>query len=199
MNNGFGLAGLGTTGQTIGQSTMPPGAGLYSIMGNDFSATLRAIASLGKVEVLSRPSIMVRNNQPATITIGQSVPLISGVSYPSTTAGPVTTVSYSDVGIILSVTPFIAKNGMVEMIVAPQISSLSSTTVQIATNVNIPVIGKRSANTVVVTPDGQTAVIGGLIENDKTTIDSKIPLLGDIPLLGAFCSSTSRPRTRRRS
>jgi general secretion pathway protein D len=183
-SNVFGLAGLGSTGQTIGQSTMPTGAGLYSMVGNDFTATVRAIASKEKVEVLSRPSIMVRNNQPATITVGQSVPLITGVTQATANSAAVNNITYQNVGIILQVTPFISTDGLVEMIVAPQISSLSSQTVSIATNENAPVIDLRSASTVVVTPDGQTVVIGGLMENDKTVIDSKIPLLGDIPLLG---------------
>jgi general secretion pathway protein D len=184
VGNNFGLAGLGSTGQTIGSAVMPAGAGLYSVLGNDFQATLRLIASAEKTEVLSRPSIMVRNNQPATITVGQSVPLVTGVTYPSALAGPVSTISYQNVGIILQVTPFISPDGLVEMIVSPQISSLSSQQVQIATNQFAPVIDLRSASTVVVTPDGQTIIIGGLMQNEKTVIDSKIPLLGDIPLLG---------------
>lgn len=195
----FGLAALNTTpvGQTIGQSTMPFGTGLYSITGSDFQATVRAIASASKVEVLSRPSVMVRNNQPATITVGQSVPLVTGVSFPSTQSGPVSLITYQNVGIILQVTPFISSDGLVEMIVAPQISSLSSQSVQIATNVSAPVIDLRSASTVVVTPDGQTVVIGGLMENDKTVIDSKIPVLGDIPLLGLLFTHKQRALTKK--
>lgn len=195
--NDFGLAGLGNAGQTIGQSTMPVGQGLYSITAKEFTATVRAIASASKVEVLSRPSIMVQNNQPATITVGQSVPLVTGVSFPSTASGPVSLVSYQNVGIILQVTPFISSDGLVEMIVSPQISSLSSQTVQIATNVSVPVIDLRSATTVVVAPDGQTIVIGGLMENDKTTVDSKIPILGDIPLLGMLFKHKQRANTKK--
>jgi general secretion pathway protein D len=184
VGNNFGLAGLGTTGQQIGQTTMPAGAGLYSIVGSDYNATIRAIASAQKVDVISRPSIMVRNNQPATITIGQSVPLITGVTVNGLTGSPISTISYTPVGVILQVTPFITPDGLVEMILAPQISDLSSQTVQVSSNVFAPVIDLRSASTVVVTPDGQTVIIGGLMENDKTTIDSKIPILGDIPGLG---------------
>ncbi len=77
----FGLASQGAAGSTIGPNTMPTGAGIYSIVGNDFTATVRAIASAQKVDVLSRPSILVRNNQPATITVGQSVPLVTGVVF----------------------------------------------------------------------------------------------------------------------
>ncbi len=182
----FGLAQQGGAGSTIGPTTMPFGAGLYSIAASDFNVTVRAIASASKVDVLSRPSIMVRNNQPATITVGQSVPLVNGVTFQGVAGIPVSTVTYQNVGIILQVTPFITGDGLVEMIVSPQISSLSTTTVQIATNVNVPVINLRSASTVVITPDGQTVIIGGLMETDKTTIDTKIPILGDIPVLGAL-------------
>jgi general secretion pathway protein D len=182
--NQLGASQLGAQGQQIGQSTMPFGQGLYSVTGQDYTATLRAIASKGKLEVLSRPSILVRNNQPATITVGQSVPLITGVTVNGLTGSPISTISYQNVGIILQVTPFIKEDGLVEMILAPQISSLSSQSVQVSSNVFAPVIDLRSANTVVVTPDNQTVIIGGLIENDKTEIESKVPLLGDIPWVG---------------
>jgi general secretion pathway protein D len=195
----FGLAGLNASGagQTIGQSTMPFGAAGYTMMAKDFDVTLRAIASASKVEVISRPSIMVRNNQPATIIVGQSVPLVQGISYPTLSSGPLSSISYQPVGIILQVTPFISKDGLVEMIVAPQISDISSQQVQISSNVFAPVIDQRSASTVVVTPDGQTVVIGGLMENDKTVIDSKIPVLGDIPLLGALFKHKQQAITKK--
>lgn len=192
----FGLAAQGPIGSTIGPSTMPTGAGIYSIVGNDFTATVRAIASAQKVDVLSRPSILVRNNQPATITVGQSVPLVTGVVFSGTAGIPVSTVTYQNVGIILQVTPFITPDGLVEMIVAPQISSLSTATVQISTNVFAPVINLRSASTVVVTPDSQTVIIGGLMETDKTTVDSKIPILGDIPLLGMLFKRHQKDNTK---
>lgn len=193
--NVFGLSGLnsiatnvplnslGLPVQSIGQT--PPGAGLYQILGQDYEVTLRAIAQAGKLEVLSRPSILTRNNQPATITVGQSVPLVTSVSYQGITGTPINSISYQSVGIILNVTPFITSDGMVEMIVSPQISQLSAQSVPIAAGVSAPIIDIRSADTVVVTPDGQTVIIGGLMQNSKTTTDSKIPILGDIPLLGA--------------
>jgi general secretion pathway protein D len=97
----------------------------------------------------------------------------------------INSITYTDVGIILKVTPYVTTDGLVQMIVAPQISSRSiDSTVQISANVNAPVIDIRSADTVVITPDGQTVVIGGLMKNDNSQSESKIPLLGDIPLLG---------------
>ncbi len=192
--NAFGLSALNSSSASnavnaFGQPVQsfvptPPGAGLYQVLGSDFQATLRAIAQAGKTEVLSRPSILARNNQQATITVGQSVPLVTSVSYNGLNGTPVSAISYQSVGIILRVTPFINSNGMVEMIVSPQISQLSDQSVTVSAGVSAPVIDLRSADTVVVTPDGQTVIIGGLMQNQKTQTDSKVPLLGDIPLLG---------------
>ena len=175
--------GLGLPISAIG--TIPPGAGLYQILGTDYQATLRAIATAGKTEVLSRPSILARNNQPATITVGQSVPLISSTRFDAVN-GQINSVTYQSVGIILRVTPFISNDGLVEMVVAPEISALAdqSTWVPIGGNALAPVINTRSADTVVVTPNGQTVIIGGLMQNSKAASESKIPILGDIPILG---------------
>jgi type II secretory pathway component GspD/PulD (secretin) len=164
-------------------------AGTFSVIGSDFKATLTAIAQAGKFEVLSRPSVLARNNQQAVITVGQQVPLITSVNYDNF-GNQRNAISYQSVGIILTVTPFITSAGMVEMIVSPVISSLAGTTVAITTGttngtaVGAPIINQRSADTVVVTPDGQMVVIGGLMSNNKTVNEDKIPLLGDIPLLG---------------
>ena len=195
----FGLGGLNSAATNVplnslglpvqSFSPVPPGAGLYQVLGSDFQATLRAIAQAGKTEVLSRPSILTRNNQQATISLGQQVPLITNTRF-DTLGNQINTVSYQSVGIILRVTPFITADGMVEMIVSPETSALAdrSQWVPISSGlgglITAPVIDSRSADTVVVVPDGQTAVIGGLMENNKTQADSKIPLLGDIPLLG---------------
>jgi len=158
--------------------------GFYSILGKDVNATIRALSTTNKTEILSRPSILTRSNQQATIMVGQSIPIVTNSQVSSVTNAITNTVTYQDIGIILKVTPFITENGMVEMIVSPQISSISATTVPISTGVNSPVIDKRSADTVVVTPSDKTVVIGGLISNSKTDSEDKVPLLGDIPLLG---------------
>src|SRR5262249_38279091 len=154
-----------------------------------------AIAQSGSAKILSRPSILTRNNQPATITVGQSVPLITSVRY-DTFGNAINSVSYQDVGAILRVTPFITPDNMVEMIVSPQISSIDNTvSIPISAGVSAPVIDVRSADTVAVTPDGQTVIIGGLIAKAKAKNDSKIPLLGDIPLLGNLFKRQQRTGT----
>ena len=198
----FGLSGLNQIATNVQRNALgqpvqsfiptPPGAGLYQIVNQDYQVTLRAIAASGKAKILSRPSILARNNQPASILVGQSVPLVTAVRY-DTFGNAINSVSYTDVGIILNVTPFITSDGQVEMIVSPEISSISATdSVTISTGVQAPVIDKRKADTVVVTPDGQTVVIGGLIADRKTESVSKIPILGDLPWLGFAFRSTSK-------
>ena len=175
---------LGQSFGLLNQGANPNGAGTYSILGADFSATLRAIAQAGKAQLLSRPSVLARNNQPATIQIGQNVPLITSVNY-DTFGNARNSISYQAVGIILKVTPFITSDGLVQMIVQPSTSAVDpSSSVTVSAGVYAPVIDVRSADTVVITPDGQTVVIGGLMRNDSGEVTSKIPLLGDIPLLG---------------
>ena len=188
---GSNSASLNQFGQPVQAfGTVPPGAGLYQIFAQDFQVTLRAIAQAGRAKILSRPSIIARNNQPATITVGQSVPLITNVRF-DTFGNAINSVTYTDVGIILKVTPFITGDGMVEMIVSPETSDLvadRSQWVPISSGsagaVSAPLINQRSADTVVSTPDGQTVIIGGLMASAKATSESKIPILGDIPLLG---------------
>ena len=189
-NNGIiGSASNMFSAAALGGSTLPVGAGgLYQILGNDFQATIRAIAENGNTEILSKPSIMARNNQQAVIMIGQRVPIINGSQVIALTGGVNNTYTYQDVGIILRVTPFISSDGLVEMIVAPEISSLASQGVTISTGANAsfnaPIINSRSAETVVVTPDGNPVIIGGLMQNSKIDTTRKVPGLGDIPLLG---------------
>jgi type II secretory pathway component GspD/PulD (secretin) len=190
----FGLVPPTSSSSTVVGGTTAlsslPGAGIYSVVGDDFSATLRAIETVGNVEILSRPTILARNNQMATIQVGYNYPLPTGVIAATTTAGPQTIITYTPVGIILNVTPNITSDGMVEMILAPSISSVDPSISQVigsttnGGNISAPAIQIESANTVVITPTGQTVVIGGLMQNNKTSTDSKIPILGDIPGLG---------------
>ena len=184
--------------------------GLYQVLGNDFTATVQAIAAAGKSQVLSRPSILARDGQLAKIVVGQEIYLPSGVTY--TTSGsttiPIINGNYTEVGIILNVTPFIGANGLVEMIVQPQTSSVDNSSPgqliaagsallgTASTPVYAPNLNIRSADTVVVTPSGQTVVIGGLISNSKGSADSKIPFLGDIPLLGQLFKFSNKTETK---
>jgi general secretion pathway protein D len=204
--NVMGLSGLNTVvtnfnalGQPISSSLVPGNNGgsgaFYQIVGSQYQATVKAIARGGKAQILSRPSILARDGQLAKIVVGQKVPLPSGVSYSQSgnTTIPIVNVTYTDVGIILNVTPFIGDNGLIQMIVQPQISSVSPTEKQsLSSDVSAPYLNVRSADTVVITPNSQTVVIGGLISDNKTSSETKVPFLGDIPLLGNLFKSKSK-------
>jgi general secretion pathway protein D len=181
LNNGFGLP------QTLPGAT--GNAGVYSVLGNDFTATLQAISTAGKAHIVSRPSILARDGQPATILVGQEVPLVNGITFETVgnTTEPINNITYTPVGIQINVTPYVSPNNYVEMIVTPQDSEVDPTeTEPIGGGVNAPVIDTRSADTDIITPDAQTVVIGGLMQNDRQANTTKIPLLGDIPILGAL-------------
>jgi type II secretory pathway component GspD/PulD (secretin) len=194
--------GSGTAGTRFGMSDLLTG-GFWGMTGvdNDWNVTLRLLAERGKLEVLSRPSILARNNQEAVIVVGQEIPLITN-SRITDLGATINTVQYAEIGIILRVTPFITSEGMVEMIVAPEISTLTDETIPISVDnqgntVGSPVIAKRSAETVVVTANGQTVVIGGLMETLKTEVKRKVPVLGDIPLLGLAFRRTTRDEQKK--
>ncbi len=205
--NVFGTGGLGSAssnatlnalGQNVQKFTpVPPGSGVYQILGADYQVAVRAIATAGKAEVLSRPSILARNNQPATISLGQQVPLVSNTRFDAVN-GQINTVTYQNVGIILQVTPFITSDGMVEMIVHPETSSLAdqSQWVPISSGASAPVINSRYADTVAVVPDRQTVIIGGLMQTDISESESKVPLLGDIPWLGQAFKRTIKSKVK---
>jgi type II secretion system protein D len=183
--------GAGTVGTAF---NLASGGGLYTFTSaaGDLNVTISALAKNGKLEILSRPSILARNNQPASISLGQQVPLITNTRFDNF-GNQINSITYQDVGIILNVTPFITEDNLVEMIVAPQISELadqsqwvpiSSGGTNNASSVSAPVINSRSADTVVVVPDGQTVIIGGLMSSRKIDSTEKVPILGDIPVLG---------------
>jgi len=184
----FNINGVtsGTGGTLFGMaSSIAAGSygGFGALTSNNWSATLHMLEECGKAQVLSRPSIMARNNQEAVIVVGKEIPMVTN-SQISNEGTVVNTIKYQDVGIILRVTPFITSDKSVEMIVAPEISSLSDETVKISSTSSAPVINKRSAETVVVTPNATTVVIGGLMQKESTSTLKKIPILGDIPILG---------------
>ena len=158
---------------------------IVRILESDLEVTIRAMDKVAKLEVLSRPSIMARHNEEATITIGQEVPFIRN-SRITNDGQTINTIEYEDIGIILTVTPHITNSGLVELVVAPEISTLTGDKVSISGGIDAPVIAKRSAETHVVVPSGKTIVIGGLMEDQETESIQKVPILGDIWGIGAL-------------
>jgi general secretion pathway protein D len=157
---------------------------VVQILEQDFTATIRALETEGKLEVLSRPYILASDNQVASITVGQSIPFITS-SRITDEGGIINTTQYDDVGILLDVIPHVNPDGLVILDVAPEISALTGSSVQLNEQFSQPIIAKRSAISRVGVRDGSTIVIGGLMEDRRTETVSKIPILGDIPFLGA--------------
>ncbi len=188
------ISGTGTAQTVFGLANQTTGA-FFRLNTNMATTTLYALAQKGDVTVLSRPSILARNNQEAVMVVGQEVPFITN-SQITNNGQTINTIQYQDVGIILRVTPFITANRTVEMIVSPEISALSDQTIPISPTVNAPVINKTSAETVVVTPDATTVVIGGMMQKQKTNSIAKVPLLGDLPLVGFAFRHTVKSDTK---
>jgi type II secretion system protein D len=183
-------------GQTIGQTFGAPGTGLVvSILEQNLTATLHALAEEDKLDVLSRPYILASDNQLANILIGQSVPFVNDTRI-TDTGQQINNIVYRDIGLSLNVTPHINPDGVVIMDVVPELSQLTSQTVPISSTTFAPVIAKRSAESRIGVKDGQTIVIGGLMEDRKTTAIDKVPLLGDIPLLGLIFSRQQVTKTK---
>lgn len=188
--NGNGQSG----GVNFGLSKLTGGL-VAQVLENNFTATIRALENVGKLDVLSRPYILASDNQLASITVGQEVPFINS-SRITDTGQTINTLDYQDVGILLDVIPHINSEGLVILDIAPEISALTGETVPISDTAAQPIIAKRSAQTRVGVRNGQTIVIGGLMEDRKTETIDKVPLLGDIPYLGEAFKHRNSKKTK---
>ncbi len=152
---------------------------------DDFLLNIRLLQEVGKLEVVSRPYILASDNQPSNILIGEEFPFVTNTR--ETDAGnTINTIEYREIGLILDVTPQINPDNRVTLDVSQELSTISGRTVAISEQLDAQVIAKRFAETRVAIQGGQTIVIGGLMEDQYTLTESKVPLLGDIPGLGAL-------------
>lgn len=158
---------------------------------------LQALASTSDVNLLSTPSVLTLDNQEASIIVGQNVPFVTGQST-DTGAGvsnPFQTIQREDVGITLTVTPSLAGNQTVRLVLDQEASSVQPSTEGV-NSVDL-ITNKRSIKTTVLADNGETIVLGGLIQDDLIRSERKVPLLGDIPILGALFRSTSNSWEKR--
>ena len=158
---------------------------------------LQALASNSNVNLLSTPSVLTLDNQEASIVVGQNVPFVTGQST-STGSGidnPFQTIQRQDVGITLTVTPSLAGDNTVRLELEQEASAVQAS-VDGVNSVDL-ITSKRSIKTTVLADDGETIVLGGLIQDDVRRTETKVPILGDIPLLGILFRSTSDSREKR--
>ena len=164
------------------------------------AAIARALQSQANTNIVSTPNLITLDNEEAKIVVGENVPFITGQftgagGTGGANANPFQTIERQDVGITLRIRPQIGEGGAVRMQIFQEQSSVLATTAAGTTNAG-PSTSKRSIEGTVVVDDGQILVLGGLIEDRFITNRSKVPLLGDIPWLGALFRSESRERRR---
>lgn len=158
---------------------------LFGTVQDGWAAVVQAVATTTNSNILSAPSITTLDNQEASILVGQEVPTITGSTPGANNENPFQTIDRREVGIRLHVTPQINEGDSVQLKIEQEVSSIAGTTeVDVTFN-------KRELNTTVLARDGETVVLGGLIDEDVQESLSKVPLLGDIPLLGHLFKSTN--------
>ena len=154
----------------------------------DFGVVIQALQSNTATNLLSTPSIMTLDNQEAEIIVGQNVPFRTGSTASSSNANPFTTITREDVGITLKVKPHIHDGEAIRLEVEATAESVAQTSVDGSADL---ITNKRSIKTMILSADKETIVLGGLIRDDVREVVSKVPLLGDIPLIGWLFRSKS--------
>ncbi len=193
----IGTAIAAGTGVSLGSGTTI-GAGKFDSNSVNFAALVQALQSDSTSNILSTPSLMTLDNQEAEIVIGQNVPFVTG-SYTSTggtssSVNPFQTVQREDVGLTLRVKPQINEGNAVKLEIEQEVSSINATASSGTSDI---VTNKRSIKTVVMVEDGETIVLGGLIDENLQQVEEKVPLLGDVPILGALFRATSTTKVKR--
>ncbi len=177
---------LGATGSGLGFN--------FTVTGEDFSFLLHALQQESRLEILSRPVLLVRNGEEGNITIADQVPFVQS-SQINDTGSTNSVIGREDVGIVLTATPHISPDGYVTIALKQEISSFSGENLQLTEGVSSPIFSTRELDTNVTVRDGETVVIGGLITSRISEGSTKVPILGDlfgdIPVLGGLFRSTS--------
>jgi len=225
FNNGASISGIaagaeaareitteGTTVTTENGTTINPDVitqGDYSLLGTllgsvngalagivkgDWGAVIQAVSAASTSNILATPNITTLDNQEASFIVGEEVPVISGSTASNNNANPFQTIERKEVGIKLTVTPQINEGNAVQLKIEQEVSGVKGGTAGAAVDV---IFSKRSVTTTVMADDGQIVVIGGLIDEDVQETESKVPLLGDIPILGHLFRSTQSSTTKR--
>ena len=183
---------VGKLGGGLNLALAPRIAGQYYL-----GALANFLQNSGDANVLSTPNLMTLDNEEARIIIGNNVPFVTG-SYANTggnsgAVNPFTTVERKDVGLMLRVRPQINENGTVKLAIYQEVSKIDGNTLS---DVNGPTTSKRAIESNVPVEDGSIIVLGGLLEDSYSQAEDKVPVMGDIPLLGALFRSENRSRKK---
>ncbi|MFE0758191.1 type II secretion system secretin GspD [Inquilinus sp. NPDC058860] len=192
-----------TTGTPASGATVAPqptvGSGLNVVIsGAGSRVVLNALSSITNVKVVSAPTLSVLNNQTARLQVGNQVPVRTQQSQSTDDANSpvISNIEYKDTGVILKVTPRINSNSDVSMDVQQEVSSIVADAASTTADALAPTISTRRIGSIVSVANGQTVVLGGLIQENQQNGRGGVPVLQDIPLLGNLFSSTSNSRDR---
>ena len=179
-------------GLTLGVLSEP--ISIAGITVNNISAIVNAVKTDDDFRILSTPQILTTDNEEARITVGENRPYQTR-STTDVSGGTFESFEYRDVGKILKITPHVTEGRQVRMQINLEVTQIDQTAT-LLTSTTQPVTLKRTVDTTVIVQDSQTIVIGGLIEDVTTENESKVPALGDIPILGWLFRDTSETRER---
>ena len=182
------------TNSLLGLEGLAIGVAKYRANAESFAAILNLVSQDGDSNILSTPSIMTMDNEESSIIVGQEIPITTGETLSGSNSNPFRSVTRQEVGVKLQVRPQINEGNAVKMYIVQEVSSIfgpiGDTSSDLITN-------KRNIKTTVLVDDGETIVLAGLIDDDVQETINKVPVLGNIPLLGRVFTSTTTTRTKR--
>ncbi len=196
IDTGYGADGIVAFNSGIAQESIQtggvPGLAIGLLKGDfDMYAILAANRENTNIKILSTPQIVTLNNHEAIINITEQIPFVTG-SRVDDQNNVIETIEYRDVGIMLKLTPHINENGYITMDINQTIQKIIEETRELAS----PSVFNREITSKVTVKNSRTIVIGGLIRDDIQFVEQKVPILGDIPLLGLFFRRTKKQRLR---
>lgn len=191
-----GYQGLGNLGVGRVSPTSNIGGFVFSAASDSVNVLVRALRTQGRADILSRPQVMTLDSQTAYINVGQEIPLITSSNVTAT--GVISNnIERRNVGVILQVTPKINPDGRIVMRVVPEISSVDPIPFNLGNGTTGTALNVQHLETTVSAYDGETVAIGGLITRRDTKVENKIPVLGDMPYLGAMFRYRTNQRDKR--
>ncbi len=203
LGTNFGAAGKNIINLATGAGTVTPGTGLNFGAAQQVNGVYvlgflaNFMESSGSGNVLSTPNLLTLDNEEAKIVIGENVPFVTGSYTSNNTSGntvnPFTTVERKDVGLTLKVKPQINENGTVKLVIYQETSAVKAGT---ETAANGPTTSKRTIESTVLVDDGGIVVIGGLLQDQYSGNQDKVPGLGDVPIFGNLFKTDSRSRNK---
>lgn len=183
----------GSTGDPTPTDSFATVAGRFGIGGLNINVALDALEQKGLVRTLAQPNLIALSGETASFLAGGEIP-IPVASSPATGGVQTITVEFKEFGVRLAFTPTVLEDGIINLVVQPEVSSIDPTASIRLTNLVIPGLRTRRAKTTLELRDGQSFAIAGLLQSTFSDTARQVPLLGSIPLLGALFKSTSYQR-----